>query len=239
MSKLTELFRQHSLSTVKHAYHGEQPARSYGYYDRQQPEKDLWGSGRAALVAAYGDKVKCENKYASFACNDKCTHFMVVHLQVDPEHKELPPVQMFGYSWAGQGYLIAKTPLSADLLHELNTLKEDELKAARQRRFNTVKNPRDAVRLTFKELGIETTAVSGNQRVDCGPFDMEFQASKDSDTKVEVVFVYRTTNYVREIKLVTLNIADPDFAKRVEAVVHNGKNLNKLMLGEVQPKPVN
>jgi hypothetical protein len=80
--------------------------------------------------------------------------------------------------------------------------------------------------------------VQGNPRFNCGPCDMEFQASKDNDPKVKVAFIYRNS-YVHEILLTTLSIADPEFSKKVEALIFNAKNMNKLMLGEVQPKSVN
>lgn len=214
MSKLTELFKQHDLSLSKD--------RNYnGKIDRD------------ALAKVYGDKLTpkdsystSQDYYAYIKCSNQCTHWLYASTG-----------NTLVYSWPGQTYLVAKAPLPLDLLHELSKLKKDELEAARKKRFEKVKTPRDAVRVTFRDLGIEAAMVSGVPRLDCGPFEMEF-ATDEENPQVDVTMVYRSTNYVHKIALTKLTIADPNFNKKVEALAFNGKNLNKLMMGEIQPKPV-
>jgi hypothetical protein len=228
VSKLTDLIKQHGLATIQ-----------YGTWTKL--EKTDWPAKRDSLVKAYGNKVKCDepnygsyngyNSYystsANITCNEKCNHYLYMC------------VEGFAYSWPGQNYLISKTPISTDVFHELIKAKTEELALARKKRFETIKSPRDAVRLIFRDLDSKVNMVQGNPRIACGPFDLEFKASKDdSDPKVTVSFVYREY-YVKEQLLTTLSIADPNFSKKVEALVSNGKNLSKLMLGEVQPKLVN
>jgi hypothetical protein len=224
MSTLKELIKQHGLSTVQ-----------YGTWTKL--EKADWPAKRDILVKAYGNKVKCDepnygsyssyySTSASISCNDKCNHYLYM------------VTEGFAYNWPGQNYLVSKSPIEIDVFHELIKVKTEELALARKKRFETIKSPRDAVRLIFRDLGTKVNMVQGNPRIDCGPFDLEFKASKDdSDPKVGVSFVYREY-YVKEQLVATLSIADPNFSKKVEAIIFNGKNLVKLMLGEVQPKSV-
>lgn len=222
MSKLTELVKQHGVTTIQ-----------YGTWAKL--EKANWAGQRDVLVKEYGDKVKCdETSYqynpsyystsANITCNKECSHYLYMC------------AEGFAYSWPGQNYLISKTPVPLDALHALIKTKKEELASARKKRFETIKSPRDAVRLIFRDLHTKVNMHQGNPRIDCGPFELEFKASKDdSDPKVKVSFVYREY-YVQEQLLTTLSIADPNFSKKVVALVSNGKNLSKLMLGEVQPE---
>lgn len=215
MSKLTELFRLHDLAVVK---------------QRNLGARSAWGPKRALLIKTYGDAITCEEigTYAWIKC-DACSG----------SHHLYSEDNSFNYGWPGQGYLASKTPLPLDTLHELIKTKKEELEAARKKRFERIKSPRDAVRLIFRDLGVNVQMVSGHPRFDCGPFELEFKASKDdSDPQVHVSFIYREY-YVKETLLTKLSIADPDFSNKIEAILYNGKNLNKLMLGEVQPKLVN
>lgn len=232
MNKLKELLRQHNLSTI-----GELSRNSYNYgYGAGNAPDPVWVPKRDLLRQTYGDKVQCEEKYAhaTIRCkatpenpnNYECSHYIYVH------------EDSFAYSWPGQHYLISKTPIPIDVFHELIVIKSAELEAARKKRFETIKSPRDAMRILFRDLGTKVSMVAGNPRFDCGPFDIEFQASKDdSDPKVQVSIIYRS-HYVNEIKLVMLSIADPNFNQKVEAIIFNGANLNKLLLGELQPQPL-
>lgn len=213
MNKLTELFKQHGLSLSKE--------RNYsGKIDRE------------ALAKIYGDKLtpkdtyQRDDYYAYIKCDNKCTHWLYASTG-----------NTLVYSWPGQSYLVSKVPLSLDLLHELTKLKNEELEAARKKRFEKIKTPRDAVRVTFRDLGIEAPLVGGVPRLDCGPFDMQFSTDEENP-QCKVTMVYRSTNYVHHIDLTTLTIADPGFNKKVEALAFNGKNLSKLLMGEIQPKPV-
>lgn len=147
----------------------------------------------------------------------------------------------WGYSWPGQGYIVSKVLLPIDILHQLLKLKESELAEARKRRFETIKSARDAVRVTFRDLKIKHTLVSGSPRVDCGPVELEFAGDVDSP-KVEVSFAYRGTGYggyLSHETIVELTVADPTFNSKVQALINNSKNLKKLVLGEVQPENVN
>lgn len=230
MSLLTEALREHNLSTAKEIIRNTTSSRhNYGSWNQTPAPDPAWVAKCDILKKAYGSKVSCEQRYESayIKCNDNCWHSIYGN------------GDGFAYSWPGQNYLVANTPVPIDVLHKVNKLKEKELEAARKKRFETIKSPRDAVRLIFRDLKIkEVTMVGGHPRLNCGPFEIEFKASNESsDPHVKVSFVYRT-HYVHEILLTTLNIADPDFSKRVEAIVSNGQNLSKLMLGEVQPKAV-
>jgi hypothetical protein len=212
MSKLTELFKQYNLSTVKRIENNGQTLNRYSFLN------------------FYGEKLRWKEYYAVISCEiEKHSHYFYV--QKDGS---------MAYSWSGQGFLIAKEPLPITVLHELIKTKEDELKAAQLKRFERVKTPRDALRVTFRDLGIKANMVQGVPRIDCGPFELEFFADQENP-QVEVSMVYRATTrryYVGKVKLTTLTIADPGFNKKIEALVFNGKNLNKLMLGEIQPKPI-
>lgn len=226
MSKLTELLKQHNLSTTKNLSRG---SGSYGYGYNKGPDP-AWVPKRDLLIQTYGAKVNCETNYAhaTIKCKDNwdCAHYVYTH------------EDQFAYNWPGQGYLLSKMPIPIDIFHEICKVKKEELEAARKKRFETIKSPRDAVRILFRDLNIKNVSmVGGSPRLNCGPFDIEFAAGTDNDPKVEVAMVYQT-NYVNKIKLITLSVADPDFNKKVEAIVANGQNLNKLMLGEIQPVPL-
>lgn len=209
MKRLTEIFKLYGLTTTNRIDH----SMRYTFSDRE------------CLIKAYnaGLNVRSSQNYASLTCNSNCSHWIYKH------------EKGFAYSWSGSHYLVAKDPLQIATLHELNELKEKELKEARQRRFHTIKSPRDAVRVTFKDLKIDCSMVGGVPRINCGPFEIEFGTSKDDSPKVEVTMVYRGY-YVNRIPLVTLTVADPEFNKKAEAIVFNGKNLAKLLLGKLQPK---
>ena len=212
MSKLTDLFKQHDL-----ALSGDRNAD--GKVDRE------------ALTKAYGDKLVPKDQwssdcYASIRCEPKCSHWL--YAQKDGS---------LSYSYPGQKHLISKVPIPLDVLHEAIKLKDEELEMARKKRFERIKTPRDAIRVTFRDLGIEVSMVGGCPRLDCGPFDMEFFADEENP-QIKVGLVYRSTNYAHKIDLTTLTIADPNFNAKVQALAFNGKNLNKLMMGEIQPKPV-
>lgn len=212
MSRLTDLFKQFNLSTIKHPYSGR---------DRNNPQPPI---KQNELMKVYGEMVRCEGQYAYITCNPQCTHYLYSH------------DESFAYNWAGQSYLVAKAPLPVDVLHELIALKSKELKDARKKRFEKIKTPRDALRVTFRDLNIEVQMVSGVPRVACGPFEIEFHAGEESP-QVEVSIIYQS-HYINKMVLTTLSLADPGFNNKVQAIVFNGKNLKNLMLGEIQPKPL-
>lgn len=230
MSKLKELLKQHDLTTIAYLNRGNRPQRGWN----QAPDP-VWRAACDTFVKFYGDKVHCETSYESayIKCGKRCdSHYMYLHYEDNATNA------VYGYSWPGQNYLVSKNLLTIDVLHEAIKTKEAELAAARKKRFEKIQSPRDAIRVTFRDLGIKASMVGGNPRIDCGPCDVEFRASKeDSDPKVGVFFVYRA-HYAQEIAITTLSIADPRFNKQIEAIAFNANNLNKLMLGEVQPKSV-
>lgn len=212
MSKLTDLLKKHSLTTISYGQNGGGKMLD-----------------RAVLVKLYGDQLRCESYYASVPC------------PIEDEHGKHYSHSFYAqqdgsmaYSWPGQGYVVSKGLLPIDVLHEIIHTKKAELADARRKRFEKVKTPRDALRVTFRDLGIKANMVQGVPRVDCGPFELEFFADTENP-QVKVTMVYQS-HYVNKIELITLTIADPSFNKKVEAIVTNGKNLKKLMLGETQPK---
>lgn len=215
MSKLTELFKQHEL-TLTPDYGQAAPfnlAEVKAFYPDVKTYESSWD--KRPPSSGY---LECKRK----GCRG--SHYF-----------EFLADKTWRYSWPGQNKLISKKMLPIDLWHEIIDAKSAELEAARKRRFEKIQSPRDAVRILFRDLGIKVTMTAGNPRLDCGPCEIEFRASKDdSDPHVKVVFVYREY-YVKEIILTTLSIADPSFNKKVEAIVYNGQNLNKLMLGEINP----
>lgn len=218
MSKLTELFKLHEL-TLTPDYGQSAPfnlAEVKAFYPDVKIHEDSWN--------------KRPPTSGSFECKRKsCKGYHYFEYLVD---------KTWRYSWPGQNKLISKKMLSFELWHEIIDVKSAELEAARKRRFEKIQSPRDAVRILFRDLGIKVNMVGGNPRLDCGPFETEFRASKDdSDPHVKVFFIYHGY-YVKEILLTTLSIADPGFNKKIEAIAHNGQNLNKLMLGEINPTPV-
>lgn len=234
MSRLTELLKQHNLDTTKQINRGPRQTRSYNSWN--QPPDPVWIAACKVFAEFYGSKIHCETSYESayIKCGkEKCSsHYLYLHNEDN--------VDYYAYTWPGQNYLTSKVLLPIDVLHELIKVKAAELEAARKKRFEKIQSPRDAVRITFRDLGIEVAMVGGCPRVDIGPCEIEFRASKeDSDPKVGVFFTYRSTNYAHEIALTTLSIADPLFSKKVQAIAANGKNLNKLMLGEVQSESLN
>ena len=217
MSKLSELLKQHGLTTGELDYSARAPLNVdelIKFYGKVETYKE-WNSNKVSSVW-----LACTN-----SCKD--THYFY---QVGSH---------WMYRWPGQSYLVAKALIPLDVLHEVCKAKEDELKEARKKRFEKVKSPRDAVRVTFRDLNIKHQMVGGSPRIDCGPFEIEFKASNDdSNPQVDVAMIYRSY-YVEEIQLIKLSIADPDFNKKVQAIATNGKNLKKLMLGETQPENVN
>ena len=220
MSKLTDLMKEYGISTQK------------GYPERAPlniPE----------IKKVYGEVVEVEVSnhwrtslpdYVWIKCpTPKCEGF--------GSHQIIAVVGgAWAYRWAGQSYLISKNLLPIEVLHNLSALKKAELAEARKKRFETIKSARDAVRVTFRDLKIKHDIVGGSPRVNCGPFWLEFAADTESPS-VPVSIVYRDS-YLNKIELIVLTVADPKFNNKVQAIIHNGQNLNKLLLGELHPEVV-
>lgn len=229
MGELTKLLEQHGLTTIHKIHEGGKNGRidrtTYSLIKQAYPHLDEWVDephsygrppGRDAVWWACPESTRQE-RY--------CSHSLY-HL-VDGS---------WAYSWPGSNYVVSKQLITVDLLHQLAKTKKAELAEACKKRSEKIRSPRDAVRLTFRDLGIKHTMVSGLPRIDCGPFSVEFDASKDGDPKVAVNYIHRSSHYVNKTELTTLSIADPSFSKKLEVIAYNCANLNKLLLGEAQPK---
>jgi|SRR5882672_6215184 len=215
MSKLTELLKQHGLTTTP----DYAQTAAFNLAEAKAVYPDLKTYDNWQKTPPTSGYIECKRE----GCRRGSHYF---------EHLA---DKTWRYSWPGQNKLISKKLLPLEIWHEIIDAKASELEAARKKRFESIKSPRDAVRIIMRDLGIKVNMVGGNPRVDCGPFEIEFRANKEeSDPVVHVLFVYRAY-YVKEIAVTKLTIADPDFTKRVQAIVTNGTNLNKLILGEFQP----
>lgn len=142
------------------------------------------------------------------------------------------------YTWAGNTLLASDTPIPMKLVYELSDLKDAELEASKEKRANTVKTPRDAVKAILRELGVQFETPTGDPRIECAFFSVDLVCK---DTKIEVQATYRHVSagdYIRRSIMTTLALEDPDFSSRLADIIDNCKNAGKILVGEKQPKVV-
>ena len=128
MSKLTELLKQHGLTTGELDYSQRSPLNieELNKFYGKVGSYTEWNSTKVTSVW-----LECKG-----SCKD---HHYFYHVGLN-----------WAYKWPGQSYLLSKTLLPLDILHEVCAAKASELKEARKKRFETIKSPRDAVRVTFQ-----------------------------------------------------------------------------------------